>query len=67
MKSIVKSATAFVALTIIVFASAKALGHAWDADECWRLDRQNRQGYPVAVPEWCEPHGFKPRAPGAGL
>lgn len=58
-------------LLLAVAASAAAGGllapiflDTWEADDCWRLDRQNDAGYPVAVPDWCEPHGFTPRGPG---
>ena len=32
---------------------AEMFWDAWDADTCWRLQRQHEQGYPVTVPAWC--------------
>ena len=57
---------AIVTIIAILAAGAGALAaprilDAWDFDDCWRRDRQNRHGYPVSVPDWCEPHGFTPR------
>lgn len=47
-----------VAATTLLFGG---LVDSWEADDCARLDRQNRNGYPVDVPEWCDAHGFEPR------
>ena len=44
-----------------IFIFFTEMGDAWDFEDCWRLDRQARQGHPVNVPERCEPHGFEPR------
>jgi len=57
---------AIVTIIAILAAGAGVLAaprilDANEHDDCWRLDRQNDHGYPVAVPEWCEPHGFTPR------
>ena len=57
---------AFMAATIALSATfrveiADAFIGSWEADDCSRLDRQNRHGYPVNVPDYCAPHGFEPR------
>jgi NADH:ubiquinone oxidoreductase subunit 4 (subunit M) len=42
---------------VAVIASAFLMRGALIASEqedCWRLERQVRHGYPVTMPEWCE-------------
>lgn len=42
------------ALSLVVsLVCAEVFWDAWDADTCWRLQRQHEQGYPVTVPAWC--------------
>lgn len=49
------------AVLVVVKFGASHMLDMWEAEDCWGLDRQNSNGYPVAVPDWCEPHGFEPR------
>ena len=48
---------ALAALAAVLFAAVVHAGpsilDAWDAEECAKLDRQARHGYPVRVPDWC--------------
>jgi hypothetical protein len=62
MLKLIKTTVVLGAGVLLILGLAVPLGNAWDAEECWRLDRQNSHGYPVAVPEWCEPHGWVARA-----
>ena len=62
MLNVIKTIGGLGAGVVLALGLLVALLDAWEWNECWRLSRQNSAGHPVAVPEWCEPHGFTARA-----
>lgn len=61
MLKLIQSVVAVGVLVFLMAGAMKGCVTMWDRDDCWRFIRQQSQGYPVKVPEWCYAEGHLER------